>query len=252
MDFFEQANAHLDELSLSERKLFEHVVKNIEEVKTQQVRAFAASCFVSTATVMRFVRKLGFSGYREFRDALQATSGRIASADIPSLMRKGTYGEEYLRNVIESVRVVSPSAIEAFHRALKASSSVCCYGPDLDGDIAYYACEMFANLGFRCVCPLEAFERRSFLEHCVDGDMLFLFSFTGEDDETIDLVEKACLRCRPTVVSITQAGNNTLQGLSDIDFYVFAEKVRYRDCDFTSRISMMALVDLLAYSFIDG
>ena len=41
MDFFEQANQHVAKLNDNEKKIFEYVVSNINEVQKMQIRMLA-------------------------------------------------------------------------------------------------------------------------------------------------------------------------------------------------------------------
>lgn len=250
MDFFEQANSHVRELNANERKIFEYVVRHIDRVKEMQIRTLAAECFVSTTTIMRFAKKLGFTGYREFSDALRLASHTAAQSKLPSVLQRQTYSEEYLRNIIESVRVVSPSRIEAFQAALARDPQVCCFGTGLDAEVARYAYHLLTALGYRAACPASAFERQAVLDRLEDGDVLFLFSWTGEDEEALDLVERARLACKPVVVTVTQAANNTLQSLNDVDLYVFTDSIVVNGANLSSRSPMIAIVELLAHGLI--
>lgn len=250
MDFFEQANSHVRDLNDNERKIFKYVVRNIERVQDMQIRALAAECFVSTTTIMRFAKKLGFSGYREFIDALRLANHATAQSKLPSVLKRQAYGEEYLKNIIESVRVVSEGKVETFRAALSTDPRIYCYGTGLDAEVARYAYHLLADLGYRAACPIEDFERHLALRRMDDGDVLFLFSLTGEDPETLDFVERAQLSCTPAIVTVTQSANNTLQSLSNVDLYVFADAITVFGTNVSSRASMIAIVELLAHGLI--
>lgn len=250
MDFFEQANAHLRDLNASERKIFEYVLRNIDESSGMSIRALAAECYVSTTTIMRFVKKLGFEGYREFSDSLRIAQYQRARSSVPSVVMRQSYGEEYVKNIAESVRVLTQEKVSQFKQVVAASSRVVCYGAGFDAEVAHYAYHFLAKLGFAASCPTEDFERAAAVRELHDGDVLYLFSYTGEAPETIDLVEKARLVCSPAVVTVTQSANNTLQGLGDIDLYVFADTLVLHDENVSSRAGMFALAELLAYELM--
>ena len=250
MDFFEQVNKHVRELNTSERKIFEYVVRNIDEVKDMQIRTLAARCFVSTTTIMRFTRKLGFSGYREFSEAMRLSRHASQQAELPSVLWKQSYSEEYLKNVIESVRVLTPAKVERFKQALSPDSRLYCFGTGLDQELARFAYHLFTSLGYRASCPLERFEAKAAVDRFRPHDVALLISMTGEDAEAVELAERIRARHDAVIATITQSANNTLQSLSSIDFYVFAERIVYGGEDLSSRVSMMALVELLAYSLM--
>lgn len=250
MDFFEQANEHVRELNASERKIFEYVVRNKDEVKDMQIRTLAAKCFVSTTTIMRFTRKLGFSGYREFTESLRLASHTAARIEVPAVLWKQSYSEEYLKNIIESVRVLSVDKIDRFKQALASDPHIFCFGVGMDREIAWYAYRLFTSMGFRASCPAESFEVRAAVERFHDGDVAFLASMTGEDREAVEFAERVQSSRQAVVATITHSANNTLQSLSTIDFYVFAERVVFKGVDLSSRVSMAAIVELLAYSLM--
>lgn len=251
MDFFEQANEHVRELNASERKIFEYVVRNMDEVKGMQIRALAAKCFVSTTTIMRFTRKLGFSGYREFTESLRLASHTAARSEVPAVLSKQSYSEEYLKNIIESVRVLTADKIESFKQALASDPHIYCFGVGMDREVAWYAYRLFTSLGYRVSCPAEPFEVQAALERFQDGDVALLVSMTGEDRETVEFAERVQATRKPVVATITYSANNTLQSLNTIDFYVFTERVVYKGIELSSRISMMAIVELLMYSLMN-
>lgn len=73
MDFFEIVNSHIAELTKNEQVLFDYVITNLDSIKNKSIREVADDCFVSTTTFLRFVRKLGFSGFSEFTTVIKYT-----------------------------------------------------------------------------------------------------------------------------------------------------------------------------------
>lgn len=250
MDFFEQSNQHIPELNENEHKIFEYVVRNIHSVKDMQIRVLAASCFVSTTTIVRFVKKLGFEGYREFIESIRLTCHTMENTHLPEVLWRRSYSEEYLKNIIESVRVIGQEKIEKFRRCLSSSPSMYFFGTGLDREPAHYAYRLFTSMGYYTYFPTEEYEIQSTINQLRDNDILFLFCLEGEDKEVIRLVESARMHCKPIIVTVTYSGNNLLQSMGDIDFYVFTDRVCYKNLDLSARISMIAIAELLAYSLI--
>lgn len=252
MDFFEQANPRLPQLNANERKLFDYVVHNIREMPSCSIRKMAQDNYVSTTTIVRFVKKLGFEGYRDFQNSIYVTLHSIDKTEVPAALRQKAYSEEYLKNIIESVRVLTPASIEKFKAALRPGVNIYFFGEELDREPAHYAYRLFTMLGYPTYFPTDGYEVHSMLSHLKDEDILFLFSLTGESKGAIQIVEQARLKCKPLVASITWSGNNSLQNLSDLDFYLFADKLVYQGYDLTSRISMLAIVETLAYHLLSS
>lgn len=78
------------------------------------------------------------------------------------------------------------------------------------------------------------------------------FSYKGEDLELIEAVRKLKSQNHPLIVSITGADNNLLQNSSDLNLYLFTDEIGLNHLDITSHISMIALMELSLYHFIEA
>ena len=100
MDFFERINSNLPNLNVNERKLLDYVVRNIQSMPKKSIRQVAQENFVSTTTVLRLTKKLGFDGYRDFSDAIKIALHNTNETNIPNIVWRKEYSEEYLKNII--------------------------------------------------------------------------------------------------------------------------------------------------------
>ena len=107
MDFYEVASEKASELSKTEQELLQYTLKNLHMMKKMSIRAFAGECFVSTATIFRFVRKLGFEGYSDFQKVIALTEKESRENQIPKAITKVDYKDSYLKNITEAVKVIS-------------------------------------------------------------------------------------------------------------------------------------------------
>ena len=102
MDFYELASEKAKELSKTEQELLQYAIKNLHIIKKLSIREFASRCFVSTATVFRFVRKMGFEGYSDFQSMIATTEWESRSSNIPMALKRGDYRDSYLKNIMEN------------------------------------------------------------------------------------------------------------------------------------------------------
>lgn len=250
MNFYDQINQHVRELNSNERKVFEYVIRNTDTVKEMSIRMLAETCFVSTTTILRFTRKLGFSGYRAFIDALKIASHETKKTDIPLVMWHKSFTEEYLKDILESIRVTSSSTIEKLCARIDRARCVICYGSGLDGYMARYLFQVLLRLDVRAICPGTEAEIRFATSHASDEDIAFIFSLSGEDQESIEFVEQLVSDKHPTIATITQSGKNTIATMGDVDLYVFTNKLLVQDNDLSSRVPVLALIDFISYGLI--
>lgn len=70
-EFSELVRAHFDSLTKSERRIADHILRNQDEAAFLSAAELADRLGLSEATVVRFARSLGFSGFPELRACLQ-------------------------------------------------------------------------------------------------------------------------------------------------------------------------------------
>lgn len=246
-DFFEFVQNHSKPLNETEMRMFDFVVKNMDRVKYMSIRMLAHECFVSSTTVFRFVKKLGFLGYNQFLAMLQLTDDSAERAMIPEAMKKSAYSEEYLKNIIETVRVLKRESVRELRELLTTGPKIYLLAEGLSLEAAQYVRHILTSFGYDAELVSRSNEINSLLRRIRTGDLLFVFSYTGESKRLVDTIERVKRVCHAKVVSVTRADNNMVQMLSDINFYIFADELHFNQTDITSRISMIAVMEMVFY-----
>lgn len=244
-DFYAAANQNFTKLNESEKRIFDYVLKNFDEAKDYSIRELAKKCYVSSTSVFRFTKKLGFNGYSAFIESL--STAPEAAQKIPRSVKQKDYKEEYLKNITESVRVADQKRIDRFNEILDQNPVIYLIGEELDWQALQYIHWLFTAQGFRSVLLSDQASVQNALNHITDEDMLFAFAYTGDSSLIIETIERVKQASEATIVSFTRAVTNVIQNLCDIDFYVFSDEIRVDGLDLTSRISMLAIVELIFY-----
>lgn len=254
MNFFEIVNAHLSGLTANEQKLFDYVVKNMDQIKNQSIREVASATFVSTATFLRFVKKLGFSGFSEFTTVIKFTliNRKESDQETPFVVKQTDYREEYLKNISESVRVMQPDRLHQVVERLAAHPDVFFFAKGVSKHAVEYIDYLYTMAGFKTHYPRDHDFRRQALSR-IDGDALvFILTYAGSDGEMLDIMSRLVdMQPKPLLVSITEPDNNTIQNLSDVNFYIFTDGVTINDTDISSRISTISVMELILYQYVE-
>ncbi len=86
----------------------------MQKIQGESIREVSSLAYVSTATFLRFVKKIGFSGYSKFTSVIKFTlinQQQNAKEKLPFTVKQNDYREEYLKNIIEAVRVIKPAKL---------------------------------------------------------------------------------------------------------------------------------------------
>lgn len=250
MDFFKSAGNRAAGLSAMERELFNYTARNLQAVKSMSIREFSAANFVSTSTVLRYVRKLGFKGWTEFSDAVAATEAESRELVIPDVVQKENYRDSYLKNVIEAIKVITDEKIERFDQIMRRHPKVYILGTGLSEAVGSYLYQLLTIIGFDTEFPRTEYELNSAVRRIKREDVLMVLSYSGDNSEVIRQIEKIFSVSTPTIISITRADNNVIQNMSDLNFYAFADEMSYDGMDATSRCGMIAILEVLLYKHI--
>ncbi len=254
MDFFEISSKYMSSLSKSEKVLFNYVVKNMDQLKNKSIRETSDACFVSTTTFLRFVRKIGYAGYSEFTTVLKFTvKAKPKSNQASFVVDQKKYREEYLKNLIESVRVMELEKIETICHELRKESRIVFFAKGMNKQVASYAQYIYTISGFEVVFPEDYLLRQSVAMHLKEDDLIFFITYSGDDVELIKIVEKIHAKknnCN-RIISITGADNNPIQNLSDVNLYIFTDEIEKNNVNIASRISSIILMELILYQYFE-
>lgn len=250
MDFYSKTSNNVPKLSPAERDIFNYVIKNMHLVKNMSIRDLARECYVSTTTLFRFVKKLGYSGYSEFVDAIRQTEAESRKIHIPSIVQDENYRDSYLKNVVEAVKVITDEKIEKFDMIMSRYPNVYIIAEGLSREVARYFHRLLSSIGYNVETPIETYQFESIHRKIKKDDVLLILSYRGNNESIIHEIERIFAIATPTIISFTRADNNVIQNMSDLNFYVFADEIEFDGLDVTSRCGMIAIMEILLYKKI--
>ena len=250
LDFFEVANKNMSMLNQTERQLFDYVAKNMDKIKGMSIQKFAADRFLSTTTIFRFTQKLGFTGYSDFINSLLVTSYQTRHVEIPSVVHQKLYSEEYLKNIMEAVRVMPSDKVAKVHQILSRNPHVYIITDEDANDIGRYCEKLCMGAGLRTYFPEVRYQIQAVLDLVEDEDLLIALSYSGQEAALLDVVEQIFLKKKPFLLSITRSDNNVIQNMSDVNFYMFADEIFMNGINLTSHLPILMIIELLIYGFI--
>ena len=82
MDFFNRIAENTQYLNKSDNEILSYCIQNNEKVSDMKVQEVAQVLYTSPASVIRFCKKLGFSGFSEFKAALKLEAHRESKKQV--------------------------------------------------------------------------------------------------------------------------------------------------------------------------
>lgn len=135
--------SQVESLNETETYVYNYVVKNTKKVLNESIRELANDTHVSTATIMRFCKKMGCEGFTELKYRLKE--------NVEIQETKEDDANNQFDSFIE--RVESSDYLESIRRAaeiIKQSDLILTLGIGATGDFAKYTSRLLSGMGYCC------------------------------------------------------------------------------------------------------
>ena len=251
-------NELIDSLSKRELKVAEFIKKYPNEAAGFTIAQLAKKCGVSTATVVRFCRSVGYDSYRDFaKDLYHEVANDVHNVqqsiyDIENPHTENLTIEETINTVtslnIASLKatldVVSVDEIQKAVDLIHGANKVFIYALSGSAVVAYDAEFKFRRIGIDCQTFDE--DHAEILSTMVikPGDVALFISYTGETNmilKTAQLVKEKNV----SIISITRFGDNTLSKLSNVKLQHSSVGKGLKTYSTRSRTVQHNLIDIL-------
>ncbi|MCI8534115.1 MAG: MurR/RpiR family transcriptional regulator [Hungatella sp.] len=226
-------------MSLNELEMtvYQYILKNKEKAGYMKIRELAEEAHVSTTTILRFCKKMGCSGYSEFKVQFKMyLKNQIepeTDIDISNLTDylKRFKTEDYMKTIDQAALM------------LQQSSSIIFIGVGTSGMLAKYGSRYFSNVGWLSLCIDDPFTP-VFGEH-QEETVVVALSVSGETEQVLGMANGLKTKgCR--LISITNTPNCTLARMSDcnISYYMPVRKTA-RYFNITLQAPVVTILEIL-------
>lgn len=247
-------NTVMKTLTENELNILQYIYQNSEQIPDMSIHAFASAVSFSTATVLRFCKKLGYSGFAELKYTLRLRMQ--TPSDTPPVtepesdshhMILGTLSE----NVENTARLIQEEQLYRTFRFLDGSCAVYLWAPGgVTSVLADYFEKLLFSVGREKVYKIDAFRIGEHLLHNLTANaLLILISVTGNFAPTVHLAKLAHAKNIP-VLSITPYSNNTIADHSTVSFRFFTSQRENQGAEFTSRLPVFFVIRFIIRSYL--
>jgi DNA-binding MurR/RpiR family transcriptional regulator len=156
MNIVEQIKQRLKEMTPAEKAAASYALCHFNEIAFFSLEQFAERAYTSTASVLRFCRRLSFDGFRDFQNAVR--SEIQYHPDLPDKYRRLPEGEQSsmelparilsqsMQCLQESFRLLSPQDLSLAVQRISSARRVFCWGMRESFAMAHYAYTRFHSV----------------------------------------------------------------------------------------------------------
>ena len=248
-----------DTFTKSERALADHIVRDADSVVMKTITELAGeSDSFSTASITRFCKKIGLSGYSELRLELakeMATDNarRQIVADGENLVPGLVSTVDASASAINDLKyVLSDDVIKKAVHEILSASSITLAGIGASALVAQDLRQKLLRLGIRSLFDADQDVVKVTLSSGRSKDLLIAISYSGTTRETLDAVNIA-KENGMRVLAMTKKGDNPISEQADVTVPVSENEALLREGATLSRLQMLVAVDMIYRALImDG
>jgi len=244
----------MPQLRPAERRVGEAVVADPLLVARESVTSLAERCRTSAPTVVRFAKRMGFSGFPELKLALATAagveegrasrlplSGAIDPSDtLADIVAKIGYADS--RAVENTTENLDVAVLEEVVDAIVGARRIVITGIGASGLTAADLHQKLARLGLPVTSALERHAAMTMVSLRGPGDVVIAISHSGAISDVIEPLRVAAGN-GATTVALTNHPSSPLARIADLVLTTTTHETTFRSGAMASRIAQLTVVD---------
>ena len=249
-------NAMKNQLTSIEKKIAEYILEDPERIKNLTTYEIAKNCDTSQASIVRFSKKLGFSGFPDFKLSLSQDIGNRKAESHVNIMHeelKSTDSFEIIgkkvatentRAVNNTYEITDFNELEKAVQAINSARKIMLAGVGFSGIVARDLYFKLMELGKVASFENDSHMQLSYLSTMNENDILFVISHSGKTLELFNLT-KVAKNKGIKIITLTSVANNPIRELGDIRLSTVEMKSDFRATALSPRISQLTVIDMI-------
>ncbi len=240
-----------NEMGKAEKRIADWIEKNPGKIVSLSIVELAELSKCGEATIVRFSKRLGLSGYQELKISLAAENGgspvstNIHADDTPYQMYEKVCNDIYMS--LEKTKLsLSPDSLLLAAQKICAADKIVVFGLGNSASIATDASHKFMRAGLNCVAYSDNHMQVIAASHLNTSSVAIGVSHSGSSKDIVDAL-KTAREHGATTVAITNSGKSPILKHSDIVLSTSADETKYNILALNSRIAQLAIIDALYF-----
>jgi DNA-binding MurR/RpiR family transcriptional regulator len=254
MGMLTEIQHRLGDLPPIQKKIAEYVLQNPKEVVRMSISHLARqSGAKSEASIVKFYRGLGFSGYHDFKVTLateiaggdfhnpDADSSISIHENTPSIRKK--IFQSCLRVLEMNSNSIDDDILEKTVSILHAAGRIIILGYGTSAVAAYDLFIKLSRLGLDCHFSTDAHANALILSEPREGDVVFAISFSGESKDVV--FQTRHIKGLAPIIALTGEMGSPLAQVADLVIAIQSFETTFHTDAMVSRIVQIAVMDVI-------
>ena len=249
-----QAQLLYNDMGKSEKRVADWLFSHSGEILPYSITDLASMCESSEATIVRFSKRLGCSGYQDLKIALarehdkKVIAPTITSEDDCFSIFEKVCNDAYM-SLERTKKTLSPEAMSAAVKAIAESGRVVLIGLGASAQVAEDASNKLLRAGCNSVAYADTHMQAIAVSQLKAGDVVIGISQSGSSKDIVEAMKTARSH-GATTISITSKERSPIARQSDVLLLTDTEETRHSSLGLNSHISRLVVIDALCYKIV--
>ena len=249
-----QAQLLYNDMGKSEKRVADWLFSHSGEILPYSITDLASMCESSEATIVRFSKRLGCSGYQDLKIALarehdkKVIAPTITSEDDCFSIFEKVCNDAYM-SLERTKKTLSPEAMSAAVKAIAESGRVVLIGLGASAQVAEDASNKLLRAGCNSVAYADTHMQAIAVSQLRPGDTVIGISQSGASKDIVESMKIAKSRGARTI-AITSRERSPIARHSQIVLLTDTEETRHSSLGLNSHIARLIVIDALCYKLV--
>ncbi len=239
-------------MSKTEKRIADYIIENINSVSPMTITDLSAVSGASEATIVRFAKRIGCSGYQQLKVLLIKEEHHLANK---SLDEKDTFLSIYSKisddtysSLLKTKASLNEESFKKAYELIMNHNYIFIVGVGNSYAVCLDAYHKFLRLGFNIIPVGDSHFQVISACKANENTLFIVVSHSGCTKDILDTVDIA-KKHKAKIISVTGNKSSLLAKKSDVALVTSSEEINYRLLGLSSRYAQLAIFDTL-YSYI--
>lgn len=237
----------INSLTISELDALRFIDNNPKSILKWSIKELSEATFVSTATIMRLCKKLGYSGFSELKYHLREEIN-LAEEQFHDVSFKEIINQN-LKTLIDTSALIEEEKVMALVDLMLKPVNIHFFGKGLTASVLNYASKLLLTCHRANFIYQDTHIAYLTAESMTKNDLLFVCSLSGKTHQVIRMAQIAKSR-NATVVTISSNKDSELSKIGDYNFSVCESEFSIKKYDISSRLPIFFLLIFIITIYI--
>ncbi len=243
-----------DKMGKAEKRIANWLLENPGEIVPLSIVELAEKCECGEATIVRFAKRLGFSGYQELKISLiQENNSATASTNITSDDTVEEIYDKVCNDIycsLERTKMVLDTDMlqQACEKIVKANKIVI-FGLGNSASIALDASHKLLRAGCNAYAYSDNHMQVIVSSHLTPDDVVIAISHSGSSKDIVEAL-KIAKEFGATTIAITNKGNSPIQKYCDLTLFTASDETKYNILALNSRIAQLSIINAIYFYIV--